>query len=295
MKRLETTRKYLQWKMQRKNHKSRRGRFTVQPTPTRPHWWPTNRRKIVEVLLKEWGIWAPHWAPKSRGLMVRKQTLRMFVFEGQWGLLSGDPEGYGNRDSTLKEHTQNLTVVETQSKKLKRAWWDLPSNCGESPREATGNGSSSWGHRHRWWAFQEPLLPRGHCCWWASFWNPPSSLLASPWPGLAQRAVDTNTRMPQVMQLAGKNPTHQQTGCLKTFWPYSCPGHGPAHKMGQDIAPHSIAQILDPGPPGPCSQRSRHSSIREQAPIPESPGPQPCPQLSLFTLQDQPYPPAGRH
>lgn len=79
--------------------------------------------------------------------MVRKQTLRMFVFEGQWGLLSGDPEGYGNRDSTLKEHTQNLTVVETQSKNLKRAWSDLPSNCGESPREATGNGSSSWGRR----------------------------------------------------------------------------------------------------------------------------------------------------
>ena len=167
-----------------------------------------------------------------------------------------------------------------------RAWSDLPSNSGESPREATGNGSSPWGHRHRWWAFQEPLLPCGHWCWRASFWNPPSSLLASRWPGLAQRAVDTNTRMPQVMQLTGQNPTYQQTGCPTNFWPYSCPGHGPAHKMGQDIAPHSNAQVLDPGPPGPCSKRSRHSSIREQAPVPESPGPQPCPLLSLFTLQD---------
>lgn len=128
MKRLETTRKYLQWKMQRKNHKSRRGRFTVQPIPTRPHWWPTNRRKIVEVLLKEWGIWAPHWAPKSRGLMVRKQTLRMFVFEGQWGLLSGDPEGYGNRDSTLKEHTQNLTHFMTHGRGSNlKGFWGKPT------------------------------------------------------------------------------------------------------------------------------------------------------------------------
>ena len=51
--------------------------------------------------------------------MVRKQTLIMLGIEGQWGLLSGDPEGYGNRDSTLKERTQNLAVVETQSRNLK--------------------------------------------------------------------------------------------------------------------------------------------------------------------------------
>ena len=151
-----------------------------------------------------------------------------------------------------------------------RAWSDLPSSSGESPREATGNGSSPWGHIHRWWAFREPLLPCGHWCWRASFWNPPSSLLASRWPGLAQRAVDTNTRMPQVMQLTGQNPTHQQTGCPMNFWPYSCPGHGPAHKMGQDIAPHSIAQILDPGTAralqglGPRTSRALQPEIQTQ-------------------------------
>ena len=137
-------------------------------------------------------------------------------FEGQWGLLSGDPEGYGNRDSTLKERTQNLTVVETQSRNFKRSWSELPSNCGEFPQRGNRQWELTLGTQ------TQVVGISGTSSMWTLVLASiilESSLqligLTLAWSG--PKSVDTNTRRPQVMQLTGQNPTHQQTGCPKTI------------------------------------------------------------------------------
>ena len=109
-------------------------------------------------------------------------------------------------------------------------------------------------------------------------WNSPSNLLASgPSPASTHQPEGTSTGTPQAKQLTrwGHSPTHQQIGCLKTLEPTTAPGHSLVHQRVQDPATHASAQALDPGTPGPCSQRPHapapHTS--EQAPAPESPGP----------------------
>ena len=85
----------------------------------------------------------------------------MFVFEDQCGLLWGETVGQGDRDSTLKGCTQNLTPSWTQGKSnnLKGVWVTTPADFGESPGKVGGNGAyhqqTDTGGGH----FQDLVLP----------------------------------------------------------------------------------------------------------------------------------------
>ena len=37
----------------------------------------------------------PHWAPQAGGPELGRRASRTYGFEGQWGLLLGDSQGYG--------------------------------------------------------------------------------------------------------------------------------------------------------------------------------------------------------
>ena len=137
-------------------------------------------------------------------------------------------------------------------------------------KEATGTptGDTDPGSSHFW----EVLLPRGHWCRQMPFWNPPSGSLASgPSPAHPHQPVDTSTTgMPQAKHLAGEGggdtapPTNKQAETAATL------GHGPIHQRAQDSASHTIAQALDLGLSGPCSQRRQdtHPPTTGQAPAP---------------------------
>ena len=77
------------------------------------------------------------------------------------GLLWRETEGQGDRDSTLKGCTQNLTHSWTQGKNnnLKGVWVTTPADFGESPGKVRGNGAyhqqTDTGGGH----FQDLVLP----------------------------------------------------------------------------------------------------------------------------------------
>ena len=52
----------------------------------------------------------------AQGSCTGKTVLKMFGFEDNWGLFWETQRGKGNRDSTLKGHTQNLTCSGIQGR-----------------------------------------------------------------------------------------------------------------------------------------------------------------------------------
>ena len=123
----------------------------------------------------------------------------------------------GNRNFTLKGHTQILKCSGRQGRSSNLKWSDPPADLGESPIEAGGKWSSPRGHGCWRQPFWELVLPEGHWCWQGPFWNPPSSLLAlGPAPSISLLAPVL--RMPQAKQLVRwrHRATYQQAGCLKT-------------------------------------------------------------------------------
>ena len=65
----------------------------------------------------------------------------------------------GNRDGLLRKHTHNLTHSRSHSRisHLKETGLHPPAALGEPTREAEGNWSSPWGHRHWWQAILKVL------------------------------------------------------------------------------------------------------------------------------------------
>ena len=137
--------------------------------PIPPGGWSTNMRIMIitEVLLKERGVWASHQTPNLGDPVPGTQAPRTLGFEDQQNLLSGEPESCGNRDSTLKGSTQNLTALRYFAEAV--IWKDpvshLPADLGEFPGESRGNWSSLWGidtaNRHFW----KLILSRVYWCW----------------------------------------------------------------------------------------------------------------------------------
>lgn len=78
---------------------------------------------IIFYFPKEWEVWVPQWAPHSRGPALRVQAFRILGFEGQQGLLLGEPKFMRNRDPTPKMFTWTLTYyrVQIRSNNLKVA------------------------------------------------------------------------------------------------------------------------------------------------------------------------------
>ena len=101
------------------------------------------------------------------------------------------------------------------------------------------------GDRHCSSHFQELILPHGHWCCQAPFFNPPSSLLALG-PSSTYQSVSTSIETPQAKPTTqvGTQP-HSPAGRLMTPWANRWPWHSPYTR-----------QALVPGPPRPCGQRS---------------------------------------
>ena len=95
----------------------KRGRVPVEPRFIPLIGWHTNRNiiKIADVFPKEQWVWALHQALKSSGPSPVRQASRVFGFEGQRDFQETQII-MGNRDSTLKEHTQNFTCFRIQGR-----------------------------------------------------------------------------------------------------------------------------------------------------------------------------------
>ena len=158
-------------------------------------WWPINRAILTtaEVLPKKQRVGATCWAPQSGGSASGRWVPRRFGFEGNWGLLSGEPSR--NRDSTLRDCTHYLIPSGTQGrnsnlKGAKVSQTHLLTLEGPSERqEATGahlrDINTGGGH------FQKLVLSWWQWCWQIPFWNIPSSSLV-PEPGTTNQPVSTS-------------------------------------------------------------------------------------------------------
>ena len=70
----------------------------------------------TEVLPQEWKFWAPCQASQPESLATGgRRAPRECGFEGQWGLIAA--LSWGNRNTTLRVHTQGLMCTRNQRKK----------------------------------------------------------------------------------------------------------------------------------------------------------------------------------
>ena len=176
--------------------------------------WPTNGRiiTIVEVLPKEWGIWTPHQAPQPWGRAPGGWAPQNIWLWSPVGLILGSPKGLGEIEASLLRGT--CKISQALGPKAEAVIWkepgsDLHADLGEFPGEAGGNWSSSTDTDTGSIHFGELILWCGHWCWQVTFWNPPSSLLASgPSPVLTHQPVGTSTGMSHAKQLTrqGNSP-----------------------------------------------------------------------------------------
>ena len=115
---------------------------------------------------------SPAWGPTPGGWMPEHLVLKVS------GTCFGEIQNVvGNRDSTLKGHTQNLTAPRLRAGTViwKVPGSDLLADLGEPPKEAGGNWDSAGDIDTK--NFGEFILPQGHWCGQLLFWSPLSSLL----------------------------------------------------------------------------------------------------------------------
>ena len=81
-----------------------------------PTGWVTHRLEndnTKEVLTLLWRFWTPHQASQpgdpTKGLGVPRES----GLEGQWDLIIGLPEDWGNRNTSLGGHKQNFACTRT--------------------------------------------------------------------------------------------------------------------------------------------------------------------------------------
>ena len=165
-----------------------------------------------------------------------------------------------------------LSVVGTKEDGSKEPGSDPRPDLGESPREAGGNWSSHWGKDTGGSHFGEPVLPCGHWCWQAPFWNTPSSVInvrSQLPPPPIHKCWDSSG---QATNQVGHSSTHQQTGHLNTPEPTAVPEHDPSHHRAQDAAAHTSVKALEPELPELHSQRHWDPALTtsRQAKSPES-------------------------
>ena len=200
----------------------------------------TNRRIITisEILPKEWAIWAQYQAPQHWVLYQEDEPPEHLALKTR--------ESYFGRARGLWEiETPPLKSAHKISHALgpraeaviwKEPGSDLPADLGEPPREAGGNWSSPWGHRHWWQTFGG-----AH----STTRDPPSSSLALGL-GPIHQPGGTSTGMPQAKRLAGGDavlPTGRPAA-LRPPEPTAAPGPGSDNQTAQDLA---TATHLKPG------------------------------------------------
>ena len=163
MKRTDSIRRDLpQLQTQRRNSSGvgRSGGFVMQPLVPYPggatHKLENNY--IAQVLPKHWELWAPWWAPQHQ----KNKPPDHLALKASRTSFQESQKPMGNRDSTPKGDTHNLTHSRTQGRSNLKAAWVTP-NCRswEPGREAGGNCSSPWGHRH----WRQPFLEAPSTAW----------------------------------------------------------------------------------------------------------------------------------
>ena len=71
----------------------RRGVIAINSNPIPPRWatQKLENNYITEVFPQEWEFWALGEAPQPGGLVSGGEAPRVFGFEGQWDLITGNP------------------------------------------------------------------------------------------------------------------------------------------------------------------------------------------------------------
>ena len=169
----------------------------------------------TEVLPQEWKFWAPCQASQPESLATGgRRAPRECGFEGQWGLIT--ELSWGNRNATLRGHTQDFMCTRNQRKKQ----WPHKS-LGQTYLLVLEGFLQSWkvdccGHGDI--GSGDP----GKCSLGYALFE---ATIFSSRPGPAQQPVGSSAVTPQAKQLIGweHSPIHQQTGCLKSSWINSCP------------------------------------------------------------------------
>ena len=157
--------------------------FGLQSNPIHTE-WETHKLEndyIKEVLPQEWEFWAPHQAPQSGCLALGGGERRAFVSEGQWGMIAGTLQDWGNRNSTLGGHAQGLTCTGTRG--------TISDFIGAWVAPTCWSWRVTWGGRGWLWltvgtrTLVAEILGSTHWCelsWRLSFWHqdlaPPNSL-----------------------------------------------------------------------------------------------------------------------
>ena len=96
---------------------------------------------------------------------------------------------------------------------LQESGLDLPS-LGGSPGETGGSCGSLWGQGH--WSEDS-----GNFHWHELSWRPGQHFGTKTWTHPTAYRLQCLYTSGQTINRVGTQPTHQQTGCLKTLWPHS--------------------------------------------------------------------------
>lgn len=99
---------------------------------------------------KDQRVQAPQQAPQPCCSIPGRQTPECLALKASRAYFQESQRTVGNRNSTLKGHTQNLTHSETQKRscKLKESWIRHTFWSWRASQRNRGNWSSPWGHRH---------------------------------------------------------------------------------------------------------------------------------------------------
>lgn len=172
--------------------------------------WPINRAMLttVEVLPKKQRVWATCWAPHSGGPASGIWVPRRFGFEGNWGLLSGEPSRNREIDTLLLEIAHTISC--TLGPRVEIVIWKQPHlltlESLSERQEATGAhpGDINTCGNH----FQKLVLPWWQWCWQTPFWNLPSTSLV-PEPGATNQPVSTSGQAASSVGLQLHHPAGQ--------------------------------------------------------------------------------------
>ena len=120
---------------------------------------PTNWRIItLQRFSQRTEFWAPRWARQHQ----KNKPPHRLALKASRASFRESQKAVGNRDSTPEGGTHTLTHSRIQGRSNLTAAWVRPDcRSWEPQREAGGNRSSPWGHRH----WQQPCLEAPSTTW----------------------------------------------------------------------------------------------------------------------------------
>ena len=103
---------------------------------------------MVKLLPKQHRVWALHQDPQPGGPALRRQAPQVSAFENQWGLCSGQPEGYKEPTLLLKGTCETSLTLSpgTEAAVWRAPGSDLLADLGEpaGEQETAGMPFGDW-------------------------------------------------------------------------------------------------------------------------------------------------------